>query len=373
MTPNQVTAMRVAAAFAAVGLFTFFGRVLAADFAAVALTIAAIALDGVDGYLARTRGMATPLGAQLDILGDRVVENLFFTFFAVAGLISLWLPILFFVRGTVIDFLRGLAARAGRNAFGNRSMQETWWGRALVASRASRAAYAILKCVCFCYLGLLVPVEHWHASWLDADAAFFAFADRGKFWLVRRGSSALCGRCPWCGRGDVILRWSSGDFLREMQRRSRGYDDWSRACIRKRRARSSMWMARCCRRPPLEWRFIGYLLERDEISSGHVGRWLARFAGGFWRDLHGSTVGNKRLSLRNQRRASERLGKIGGRRIFLPGVHWQFYDEALQRIVWHGAQGHRVFLVSGSLAPLARVVARNLAARVSSGSGGVRD
>jgi CDP-diacylglycerol---glycerol-3-phosphate 3-phosphatidyltransferase len=170
MTPNQVTATRVAAAFAAVGLFTFFSRALAADIAAVALTIAAIALDGVDGYLARTRGMATPLGAQLDILGDRVVENLFFTFFAVAGLISLWLPILFFVRGTVVDFLRGLAARAGRSGFGNPAMQETWWGRALVASRGSRAAYAILKCVCFCYLGLLVPVERWHAGWLDASA-----------------------------------------------------------------------------------------------------------------------------------------------------------------------------------------------------------
>jgi CDP-diacylglycerol---glycerol-3-phosphate 3-phosphatidyltransferase len=170
MTPNQVTATRVAAAFVAVGLFTFFGSALAADIVAVALTIAAIALDGVDGYLARTRGMATPLGAQLDILGDRVVENLFFTFFAVAGLISLWLPILFFVRGTAIDFLRGLAARAGRSGFGNRSMQETWWGRALVVSRGSRAAYAILKCVCFCYLGLLVPVERWHARWLDASA-----------------------------------------------------------------------------------------------------------------------------------------------------------------------------------------------------------
>lgn len=168
MTPNRVTAARVAAAFAAVGLFTFFGNALAADIAAVALTIAAIALDGVDGYLARRRGMATPLGAQLDILGDRVVENLFFTFFAVAGLVSLWLPILFFVRGTVIDFLRGLAARAGRSGFGNSSMQETWWGRALVTSRGSRAAYAILKCVCFCYLGLLVPVGRWHASWLDA-------------------------------------------------------------------------------------------------------------------------------------------------------------------------------------------------------------
>src|SRR5271170_5639163 len=158
MTPNQVTATRVGAAFAAVALFTFFGNALVADLAAVALTIAAIALDGVDGYLARTRNLATPLGAQFDILGDRVVENLFFTFFAATGLISFWIPVLFFVRGTLTDFLRSLAARSGRTGFGRNSMIETWWGRSLVTSRASRAAYAALKCACFCYLGLLLPL-----------------------------------------------------------------------------------------------------------------------------------------------------------------------------------------------------------------------
>ncbi len=170
MTPNQVTAARVAAAFAAVALFTFSGAAIAADLAAVLLTLAAIALDGVDGYLARTRGLATPLGAQFDILGDRVVENLFFTCFAVSGLVSLWVPVLFFVRGTLTDFLRGLAARTGRSGFGRNSMLETWWGRSLVASRASRAAYAILKCVCFCYLGLLLSLPHLSAAWLGESS-----------------------------------------------------------------------------------------------------------------------------------------------------------------------------------------------------------
>ncbi len=160
MTPNRVTAARVAAAFAAVALFNFGADALAVDSAAVLLTVAAIALDGLDGYLARSRGLATPLGAQIDIVGDRVVENLFFTFFAVTGLISLWVPVLFFARGTVTDFLRGLAARSGRNGFGRNSMLDAWWGRALVASRASRAAYAVLKCVCFCCLGVLLPLRH---------------------------------------------------------------------------------------------------------------------------------------------------------------------------------------------------------------------
>jgi CDP-diacylglycerol--glycerol-3-phosphate 3-phosphatidyltransferase len=160
MTPNRVTAARVAAAFAAVALFNFGADTLPADLAAVVLTVAAIALDGLDGYLARSRGLATPLGAQIDILGDRVVENLFFTLFAVSGLISLWVPVLFFARGTVTDFLRGLAARSGRKGFGRNSMLDTWWGRTLVASRTSRAAYAVLKCVCFCCLGIWLPLRH---------------------------------------------------------------------------------------------------------------------------------------------------------------------------------------------------------------------
>lgn len=150
MTPNQITVLRVAMGFMAVALF---GRGLWFDVGALALTIGAISLDAVDGYLARRRQLASPLGAQLDIIGDRVVENLFFTFFAVTGLVSLWVPVFFFVRGTLTDFIRGIAARAGRTGFGKNSMLETWWGRSLVASRASRAAYGVMKCLCFCYLG----------------------------------------------------------------------------------------------------------------------------------------------------------------------------------------------------------------------------
>ncbi|MFY9585642.1 MAG: CDP-alcohol phosphatidyltransferase family protein [Candidatus Acidiferrales bacterium] len=151
MTPNQITALRVAMAFAAVALF---GRSRWANLAALALTVGAIALDAVDGYLARRKKLATPFGAQLDILGDRVIENLFFTYFAVCGQVSLWVPVLFFARGMLTDFIRSLAARSGRVGFGGNSMLESWWGRALVASRASRAVYGALKCACFCYLGL---------------------------------------------------------------------------------------------------------------------------------------------------------------------------------------------------------------------------
>lgn len=210
MTPNQITALRVAAAFAAVALFMLFGRNLAAGFVAVGLTVVAIALDGVDGYVARTRGLSTPLGAQFDILGDRIVENLFFTFFAVTGLISIWIPVLFFVRGTLTDFLRGLGAQRGRIGFGREGMLQTRWGRALVASRVSRASYAVLKCGCFCYLGLLLPLQQMPALWPGLQDWIFA----GGRVLVT--AAAIC-----CVARAVPVLWEGRSYLTGLQKRAR--------------------------------------------------------------------------------------------------------------------------------------------------------
>jgi len=150
-TPNKVTLLRVALGFLAVGLF---GRNPWLNFLAVALTITAIALDALDGHIARTKKMATSEGAQIDILGDRMIENMYFTYFAVVGMVSLWLPMLFFARGAATDFLRGLAMKAGHSGWGANAMLQSTWARTLVASRWSRGAYATLKCLCFCYLGL---------------------------------------------------------------------------------------------------------------------------------------------------------------------------------------------------------------------------
>jgi CDP-diacylglycerol---glycerol-3-phosphate 3-phosphatidyltransferase len=150
-TPNKVTALRVFAGFAAVGLF---GHGNWANFAALALTVASIVLDALDGHVARKKHLATPLGAQIDILGDRLIENMFFTYFAVVGMVSLWLPLFFFARGATTDLLRSLALKAGYSGWRGNAMLHTWWGRTFVASRWSRGLYAALKCACFCYLGL---------------------------------------------------------------------------------------------------------------------------------------------------------------------------------------------------------------------------
>ena len=150
-TPNKVTALRVGIGFAAV---TLFGRGPWPNLIAVALTVTCIALDALDGHIARRKNLASPFGAQIDILGDRMIENVYFTYFAVAGMVSLWLPVLFFARGAATDFLRGLAMRAGHSGWGASAMLQASWTRALVGSQWSRGLYAAMKCLCFCYLGL---------------------------------------------------------------------------------------------------------------------------------------------------------------------------------------------------------------------------
>src|ERR1700739_874207 len=147
-TPNKITLLHVAIGFLAVSLF---GQSPWVNPLPVALTITAITLDALDGHIARKKQMATPEGAQIDILGDRVIENMYFTYFAVVGMVSLWLPLLFFARGAATDFLRGLAMKAGYSGWGANAMLQSRWARALVASRWSRGAYATLDCLCFCY------------------------------------------------------------------------------------------------------------------------------------------------------------------------------------------------------------------------------
>jgi phosphatidylglycerophosphate synthase len=170
VTPNKVTVLRMLVAGAAIGLYeagSRSGAAIAFGLCALAFTICAIGLDGVDCYLARRFRMTSAFGAQLDILSDRVIENLFFIYFAASGQISVLVPVVFFVRGLLTDFLRGVAAtrgpvdgRAGIGEFQRNWMLMEKWSARIVASRASRGAYAALKCVCFCALGVEWIMRH---------------------------------------------------------------------------------------------------------------------------------------------------------------------------------------------------------------------
>lgn len=150
MSPNQITLLRLLLAFLCIALF-HAGAI--AGVAALVLLFVVIALDGVDGYVARRQGSTTEVGAAFDIAADRIVESVFWIFFAAEGLISFWIPIIVIARGGLTDFLRSIAFAKGQTAFGEKSMMQSRWGRLLVGSRASRAAYGIVKCAAFLSLG----------------------------------------------------------------------------------------------------------------------------------------------------------------------------------------------------------------------------
>jgi HAD superfamily hydrolase (TIGR01490 family) len=110
--------------------------------------------------------------------------------------------------------------------------------------------------------------------------------------------------------------------------------------------------------PSLEWRFIGHLLAQDKIGSADVGRWLVHCARNLLRDPRDATIGNKRyLAGLAESLVADWESSLDPA---IPG----FFAEGIGRIAEHLAQGHRVFLISGTLEPLARAVARRLPGQI---------
>ncbi|MDH5761229.1 MAG: CDP-alcohol phosphatidyltransferase family protein [Gemmatimonadota bacterium] len=162
---DLVIITRVALAFVAIGLLS---RSVYWAAAGVGLTIVVIVMDGLDGYVARKLGVDDDLGAVLDITGDRIVEHVYWIYFAVAGVIPLWVPLVVVTRSFAVDTVRGLAFNCGKTAFGEKSMMQSRLSRFLVSSRFMRTAYAVAKVAAFILLGLVIV-----AGRFSADAAPF--------------------------------------------------------------------------------------------------------------------------------------------------------------------------------------------------------
>lgn len=113
------------------------------------LTIVAILMDGLDGWVARRYDEVSRLGAVIDILTDRIVELTYWIAFAALGWIPAWIPIVVAVRGLLVDGARAVAFERGLTAFGPSTMMRSKVGSFLVASRESRSAYGIAKAAAF--------------------------------------------------------------------------------------------------------------------------------------------------------------------------------------------------------------------------------
>lgn len=113
------------------------------------LTVAVIWLDGLDGYVARKLNESSVLGAVIDILSDRAVEQIYWITFLALGWVPWWVPAIVILRGIWVDGLRGIALEKGYTAFGSSTLMRSWLGVLLVSSRASRWSYAVLKAAAF--------------------------------------------------------------------------------------------------------------------------------------------------------------------------------------------------------------------------------
>jgi len=196
--PDVVIVTRVMLAFVALGTFALPHPW---SLAAPAMILIVIAMDGLDGFLARRAGVEDELGGVMDITADRIVEHVFWIYFAVAGLIPLWVPLVIVTRSFSVDAVRGIAATQGRTAFGPESMMTSTLSAVLVSSRFMRTIYGLAKVLAFLLLALVSVAASAHA---DGSAAaptpLLQAAAAGAVWItvtlnVLRGLPVL-----WDGR-----------------------------------------------------------------------------------------------------------------------------------------------------------------------------
>ncbi|HKS83483.1 MAG TPA: HAD-IB family phosphatase [Candidatus Acidoferrales bacterium] len=110
--------------------------------------------------------------------------------------------------------------------------------------------------------------------------------------------------------------------------------------------------------PSLEWRFAAFLLSRDEISAMRLARWLLRS----FRNFPGSPRAAFKANKSHLACLRTTLAADWERSLHPDAL--PVFSRALDRIRWHATQQHAICFVSGTLDPLARVVADGISAQI---------
>jgi CDP-diacylglycerol--glycerol-3-phosphate 3-phosphatidyltransferase len=76
--------------------------------------------------------------------------------YANLNLISVAIPIIVIIRGTLVDAVRSFSLVWGETSFG---MMRTKWGQRLVASNFMRSLYGLSKAIAFCTLALALGLQ----------------------------------------------------------------------------------------------------------------------------------------------------------------------------------------------------------------------
>ncbi len=205
MEANLITVVRILLVFVVIGIYqiNFYLNLLA-----VCLTILVLSMDALDGILARKLGISSDLGALFDIVGDRIVENVFWVYFSAISMVSFWAASIVIARSFLVDWLRTMAfAQEGKTPFGEKTMLKESWARALASSRFSRALYGISKAVVFVYLGALLVLE---SGRVDLG---WSISPRLMGWLYTGGSILVWTTVVMCLVRGIPVVWDSRDIL----------------------------------------------------------------------------------------------------------------------------------------------------------------
>jgi CDP-diacylglycerol--glycerol-3-phosphate 3-phosphatidyltransferase len=139
--PDQLTVARIAAVPIVVLL-------LAWDFPnhaywATAVFVIAMATDQIDGWLARRRGISSPLGKLLDPVADKVLVLAVLVMLVAEGVAPGWMVALIVVREILVSGLRLAAVERGV-VLGARDLgRAKTWAQALAATIAGLVAAGV--------------------------------------------------------------------------------------------------------------------------------------------------------------------------------------------------------------------------------------
>jgi CDP-diacylglycerol--glycerol-3-phosphate 3-phosphatidyltransferase len=109
--PNVVTMARVLIVPAALYFIDNFSPVR--SFIAACLYLVASVGDGLDGYLARSRGQVSVLGKFLDPLADKLMVTAVLVFLVAMGRATAWVVVVLIARDLCITGLRSIASSEG--------------------------------------------------------------------------------------------------------------------------------------------------------------------------------------------------------------------------------------------------------------------
>lgn len=115
--------------------------------------------------------------------------------------------------------------------------------------------------------------------------------------------------------------------------------------------------------PSLERRFLRFLHWRKELTASRRVRWVSRFLASVGENPLAATHGNKAYY------AGLSIHTMDAWLDFLRRHPPPFSPRAIERLSWHALQHHRIFIVSGTLRPLAEAAMSQIAPHLERISG----